>query len=85
MFMNIVSGAFFFFVMPDVFQKNTILKGGGEVSVSVSTRNDIGRVRLRPYMKPEKASNFPLLGQRHRVIGRWSSQPTAPRGDACKQ
>ena len=83
MFMNIVSGAFF--VMPDVFQQNTILKGGGEVSVSVSTRNDIGRVRLRPYMKPEKASNFPLLGQRHRVIGRWSSQPTAPRGDACKQ
>ena len=64
--------------MPDVFQQNTILKGGGEVSVSVSTRNDVGRVRLRPYMKLEKASNFPLLGQRHRVIGGWSSQTHSP-------
>lgn len=40
MFMNIVWG---FFVMPDMFQQNTILRGGGEVSVSVSTRNDVGR------------------------------------------
>lgn len=77
MFMEIFSVAFF--CIREIFQHNIIFKrAGGSECFTFSKKchwDTVGMGGGQTVMKVGKASNFPLLSQRHPAIGGWSSQP----------